>query len=199
MSNVFKKLILLYQVKTFFKSNFINVEYKINKELAVDIFGSLDLSSKNLTKLPFQFGEIHGSFSCSDNHLSSLKNAPKIVRGNFICKDNKLKSLDFSPIEVYGNYVASNSEESLHKELCSIEVYKNLEEKNYTLIAPWFKSLPNTKVGNFLTLNRLMISSDDLLGLLEAKSLAKRILDFKEDLDWSLNISKSIPHKPFKV
>lgn len=194
-----KKSLLYFKVLSFFKDNNVKSDFKINSDLSVDVFGSVKLSSKNLYELPFQFGEVRGSFDCSHNNLSSLKNSPKIVRGNFSCKNNNLKDLSFSPKEVHGNYFISENEVDLSEDLCANEVYQNLQEKRYTLIAPWFKSLPETNIENFLVFNRLMISSKDLAGLLEAKALSKRILDFKNNLDWSLNIAKSIPHKPFKI
>jgi hypothetical protein len=61
---------------------------------AVDVSGSVNLYSKDLTRLPFQFGKVGGYFWCSNNRLTSLDEAPKEVGDNFHCSDNQLTSLD---------------------------------------------------------------------------------------------------------
>ena len=83
--------------------------YTINNGL-VDVNGDVDLSSKNLTKLPIKFGVIIGYFSCDDNQLTSLEGAPQEVGGNFNCSHNQLTSLDGAPQEVGGRFNCNNNQ-----------------------------------------------------------------------------------------
>ena len=57
---------------------------------SVDVSGSVYLSGKGLTKLPFQFGTVGGGFGCSRNRLTSLDGAPREVGGDFGCPTNGL-------------------------------------------------------------------------------------------------------------
>lgn len=52
----------------------------------LDCFQDVDLSNKNLTKIPFPFGKIEGYFNCSDNpNLYSLEGCPYEVTLFFDC------------------------------------------------------------------------------------------------------------------
>ena len=82
--------------------------YTINNGL-VDVNGDVDLSSKNLTKLPIKFGVIIGYFSCDDNQLTSLEGAPQFVGSYFYCHNNKLTSLKGAPQEVSGDFYCHNN------------------------------------------------------------------------------------------
>lgn len=199
MLHVLKQVLLKIKVKMFFVKNNIKASYSINDDLSVDVDDYVDLNGKGICEFPFQFGTINGGFDCSNNHLVNLKNCPKVVKGRFSCKNNPLKTLEFSPNEVYGSFVLTGSDSSVSNITDVNGLYGYLNERKYSIVAPWFKMLPNTYVENFLVIGPIMLGKNELKGLLDAKSLAKRILDLKEDLDWSLNISKSIPHKPFKL
>lgn len=52
--------------------------YKINKNLTVDVEGNVTIS--NIDRLPFNFGEVNGGFYC--NNIGSLVGLPKIINGN---------------------------------------------------------------------------------------------------------------------
>ncbi|NBO23267.1 hypothetical protein EBU94_08025, partial [bacterium] len=41
--------------------------YNINDDGSVDVDGDVDLSNKELTRLPIRFGKVSGSFICSHN------------------------------------------------------------------------------------------------------------------------------------
>jgi hypothetical protein len=70
--------------------------------------GDIDLSRKNLRKLPdFSNVIVEGDFWCSDNKLESLKGAPHVVKGGFYCGDNRLSSLEYCPHTVGGNFSCS--------------------------------------------------------------------------------------------
>ena len=78
--------------------------YTINNGL-VDVDGDVDLSNKNLTKLPIKFGNITGHFYCSSNQLTTLEGCPKEVGGGFYCPDNQLTTLEGAPESVGGNFL----------------------------------------------------------------------------------------------
>ena len=69
------------------------INYVINKDLTVDVKGSVNLSYKNLKELPVQFGKVGRSFDCYNNQLKSLKGAPQKVGRDFLCHNNQLKSV----------------------------------------------------------------------------------------------------------
>jgi hypothetical protein len=72
------------------------MNYTINKDLTVDVAGSVRLNKKNLNELPVQFGVVESDFDISHNNLTSLKGSPHTVR-DFRCNDNNLKTLEFGP------------------------------------------------------------------------------------------------------
>ena len=79
-------------------------KYTINDDLTVDVDGYVNISRKNLTEIPFQFGKVYGYFDCSVNKLTSLKGCPIYVNGQFWCDMNKLKNLDNCPEHVSGHF-----------------------------------------------------------------------------------------------
>jgi hypothetical protein len=88
--------------------------YDFTKDGFLDVFGSVNLDSAGLTKIPFKFGHVHGHFNCSSNFLTSLKGSPRIVEGDFECSNNKLTSLEYGPETVEGYYSCySNNLQSL--------------------------------------------------------------------------------------
>src|SRR3990167_9344013 len=78
--------------------------YTINKNLTVDVNGSVTLSNKNLKKIPVQFGKVGGTFYCDNNQLTSLEGAPQKVGGTFYCDNNQLTSLNGAPQKVGGTF-----------------------------------------------------------------------------------------------
>jgi hypothetical protein len=65
----------------------------------------INLSSKNLTKLPDNLPQkVIGDFLCHNNKLTTLEASPKIVKGDFMCIKNKLTSLRGGPKKVIGNF-----------------------------------------------------------------------------------------------
>jgi len=63
----------------------------------VNAYEEVDLSYKNLTHIPVQFGSIMGSFYCQHNQLTSLLGCPQSVDFVFDCSNNLLTSLEFAP------------------------------------------------------------------------------------------------------
>src|SRR3990167_4203513 len=78
--------------------------YTINKNLTVDVNGSVTLSNKNLKKIPVQFGKVGESFYCHSNQLTSLNGAPQKVGESFYCDNNQLTSLNGAPKKVGGTF-----------------------------------------------------------------------------------------------
>lgn len=78
--------------------------YTIHDDLVVDVGGGVSMSRKELTELPFQFGDVKGDFYCSYNRLTSLKNCPTSVGGGFACHSNNLTTLQYCPRYVGGGF-----------------------------------------------------------------------------------------------
>lgn len=83
--------------------------YRINDNLTVDVDGDVDLSNKNLTHLPVQFGTVTGSFMCQNNELPSLNGTPHTVGRLFNCNDNSITSLEYGPKTIGTSYGCSNN------------------------------------------------------------------------------------------
>ena len=81
--------------------------YTINDDGSIDVEGSVNLSRKKLTKIPFNFGKVSGNFKCASNHLTSLEGAPNNVGGDFYCHYNQLTSLEGAPNNVGGSFYGS--------------------------------------------------------------------------------------------
>ncbi len=73
-----------------------------------DVSGNVDMSLKNISSIPVQFGEINGNFNISNNNIRYLENSPKKCK-SFICTGNKLKSLEDGPQEVADEYRCSSN------------------------------------------------------------------------------------------
>ena len=83
--------------------------YVIREDCKVDVDGDVDLSDKDLTKLPLEFGVVKGRFICSSNNLTTLKGAPEKVGGGFYCSSNNLTTLEFAPVKVGGGFYCSSN------------------------------------------------------------------------------------------
>lgn len=89
------------EIEAWLKQNGIE-NYTIRSDLTVDINGSVQLRSRNLDVLPFQFGRILHHFCCAENRLVSLEGTPLEIGGNFICYKNNLENLKHSPKVIRG-------------------------------------------------------------------------------------------------
>ena len=84
--------------------------WKQNSDGSYDVNGNVDLTEKNLTKLPFKFNKVSGWFYCSYNKLTTLEGAPKEVGGGFYCDNNKLPTLEGAPTKVIrGGFYCGNN------------------------------------------------------------------------------------------
>jgi hypothetical protein len=100
------------------------VKFRINKDLSVDAFQSVDISDRCLREIPVQFNIVNSYFDCADNKLTSLKGAPKEVNGDFYCTRNRLTSLEGGPTEVKGDFDCYNNKLT-SLEGCPKEVGRN--------------------------------------------------------------------------
>jgi len=82
-----------------------NIEkYTIHDDGSVTAHQNVNISSRNLTKIPINFREVEGSFYCPGNNLISLEGSPQKVKGDFNCSSNKLISLIGAPLEIGENF-----------------------------------------------------------------------------------------------
>lgn len=84
-------------------------QYKINKDLTVDVFGRVDIkfSLNEVKELPVQFGKVYGHYFCSEQDLTSLKGSPYEIFGTFDCSNNLLDDLRFSPVIIHSTFDCS--------------------------------------------------------------------------------------------
>ena len=90
------------------------INYTINPDGSIDVYGNVYLFNMNLDKLPLKFNKVGGYFGCSNNNLTSLEGCPKEVGDDFYCSNNKLTSLEDCPKFVGRNFYCNiNPLESL--------------------------------------------------------------------------------------
>lgn len=53
--------------------------YTISETGIVDVKGTVDISFKDLKKIPIRFGIVRGDFNCSNNQPDSLTGSPQMV------------------------------------------------------------------------------------------------------------------------
>ncbi len=120
--------------------------YTINDDGSIDVDGSVNLSSKKLTKIPFKFRNVSGNFYCYNNQLTSLEGSPNNVGGDFYCSDNQLTSLKGAPNTVGGNF------HCYYNKLTTLEGAPNTVSGNFYCYYNQLTTLeyaPNTVSGNF--------------------------------------------------
>ena len=74
--------------------------YTINDGGSVDVDGDVNLTERELTKLPLKFRRVTGKFYCGYNYLNSLKGSPNYVGRGFYCHNNYLTSFEGCPTQV---------------------------------------------------------------------------------------------------
>jgi len=84
-------------------------QYKILEDLSIDVMGPVNMSYKNLKKIPFKFNRCTSNFNCSHNNLITLENSPASVHGVFNCSYNDLENLENGPKMVSKAYNCSNN------------------------------------------------------------------------------------------
>lgn len=79
------------------------INYIINSDGSIDVNDNVDLSHKDLNKIPLEFRNVSGYFDVYENNLTSLKGSPIKCR-DFYCSRNLLTSLEYGPKEVRFQY-----------------------------------------------------------------------------------------------
>ncbi len=85
-------------------------KFGIDEDGTVDVDGDVDLSKRNLSKLPLKFGKVSGNFHCNRNKLISLEGCPEEVGGDFYCHRNQLTSLLGCPKYVGINFACAGNQ-----------------------------------------------------------------------------------------
>jgi len=83
--------------------------YVINKDGSIDVYGGVDLSNRNLDRLPLKFNKVSNYFYCKNNNLTTLEGCPIWVGNSFNCYDNKLVNLTGCPSYVGDDFCCSNN------------------------------------------------------------------------------------------
>lgn len=83
--------------------------YKITKNLTIDVNDVVNISERGLTSIPVQFNHVEHSFYCYGNKLTSLEGSPKTVGGAFHCYENQLINLDYSPKKIQSDFDCSHN------------------------------------------------------------------------------------------
>jgi len=81
--------------------------WTLNEDGTVDVNGDVDITKKELVRLPIKFRKVSGDFYCKWNKLTTLEGGPMEVGGNFYCSGNNLVNLEGSPIYVGGVFDCS--------------------------------------------------------------------------------------------
>jgi len=71
--------------------------WKLNSKGKVDVKGSVNMNSMDLTEIPVKFGRVEGWVDCAGNKLTTLKNCPDYVREDINFSNNKLTTLEYCP------------------------------------------------------------------------------------------------------
>jgi len=65
--------------------------------------------SKDVEKLPVQFGVVNCNFNCINLGLTSFKGCPHTINGYFYCSSNKFKSSEFFPEYIGGPFMMNSN------------------------------------------------------------------------------------------
>ncbi len=79
---------------------------QVGSDGSVNTHGNVDMSRRNLRKIPHQFGKV-GNFWFEENKLKTLENSPVEVSGIFSVSHNRLKDLKGGPKRVGGDYLCA--------------------------------------------------------------------------------------------
>jgi hypothetical protein len=84
-------------------------DFQIVDEL-VNVLKNVDISDKELTRIPVKFGRVEGNFYCYNNQLTHLEGGPQSVGGDFDCRNNQLIHLEGCPEIVGGDFYCRNNQ-----------------------------------------------------------------------------------------
>lgn len=214
-------LFTYFKDKKLFKQQKLNIEswlesmkikeYTINSDLTVDVDGDVNLSSKNLTHIPIQFGtvknffiinnkltslvgapfEVNGYFYCQNNQLTNLNGSPQVVNGTFNCSHNRLTSLIGAPVEVSGIFD------------CSYNELTNLENGPQSVLSSYNcnnNKITTLKTNQFLSLGEGFNCANNQLTSLEGvPNMIEGSLDCSNNLIMSLEFLPQVVKEDFDL
>lgn len=129
--------------------------FHITEKGLVNVEKSVDLSRKDLTYIPIQFGYVMGDFDISGNKLVTLKGSPLYVYGDFEASGNNLTTLKHTPKRVTGAYnVSMNEIEHLNYFSTQVEGSIYLSGNHIKEL----KNMPQTVNGTFDVSSNLLTS-----------------------------------------
>ena len=120
LESIYNSIVLENKKSKIHLTDCIDGTYTINDDGSIDVDGSVIISGRNLTKIPFKFRNVSDDFYCYDNQLTSLEGAPITVGGGFDCTCNNLISLKGTPNRVGGNFLCYNNPNLPYSELFKI-------------------------------------------------------------------------------
>ena len=138
--------------------------YTINDDGSIDVEGTVNLSIRKLTKIPFNFGKVSGGFFCYNNQLTSLEGSPNNVGGCFDCHDNKITSLDGAPNTVSGYFDCNDNK------ITSLDGAPNTVSGGFYCSSNKLTSLegaPNTVGGSFYCYNNQNLPYSELFKIVD--------------------------------
>ena len=94
----------------------------------VNVLGDVDISDREITRIPVKFGRVEGNFDCHSNQLTHLEGAPRSVGGDFGCSNNQLTHLEGAPRSVGGNFYCNDNQLASFK---GIPEYSLNEEETF--------------------------------------------------------------------
>ena len=151
--------------------------YTINKDLTINVDGSVDISIQELTYIPVQFGVVKGDFYCYNNKLTTLEGSPKEVGIHFNCSHNELTTLIGSPKEVKGGF------HCYYNELTTLEGLSICNLKNIIDFG-WYRQLnPKIKEEYF---DKMLENNPEIISLINFE-LSK---EFKDKWEHLFNANK---------
>jgi len=138
--------------------------YTINDDGSIDVEGSVNLSRKKLTKIPFNFGKVSGNFRCYHNQLTSLEGSPNNVGDYFDCSNNKLTTLDGVPNNIGGGFYCHDNQ------LTSLDGAPNTVGGGFDCTNNQLTTLdgaPNTVGGSFYCYNNPNLPYSELFKIVD--------------------------------
>lgn len=139
--------------------------YKIGENNIIDVNQNVDISRKDIMRLPFKFGKINGDFNCSFNYLKDLRNSPDEVTGSFNCTGNILKNLEYGPKYVGNEYICR------FNNLINLNGYPEYVGKIFNCS---FNHINNLKyLPNELTVDEFNVSHNNLRFLSDSPKIVK--------------------------
>jgi hypothetical protein len=128
--------------------------YTISESGMVNVSDSVDISNKNLTSIPIQFGLIDGSFDCSHNQLTSFHNFPRVITKFLSCYANKFTHLKDMPEVGEGIDVSYNELVSLEGIQKTIKGYLYIQGNKLTSL----KGGPDKIKGAFIASKNQLVT-----------------------------------------